>query len=384
MLRKAKNKRLLAAEGVLVGMGLEATAGWEDDEDKPALGGEGWWVLFTRVDPGRKLAYCKLLGEGEGEQRALTYEEVDEVMIDLQGADGMREIQVDEGWLGRSRFTNTIEMHPAILDYWRQEAEAGLEEDAPEGVMERIDRNDRERTKGAKRNRMTQRTLTGIQTSEPGRSLLRMDHEDEGGQAAVRCRLIYGQETRTEECSGGSWELGRGRAVWRPEKGGKIQVELAKILLWKHREAVTWEELSRRIGDDVREALETEERGFRMPAWQLLTQIRKEKGLTRLVGVANVMADVHFASWTGRAGAGACSPQDSLILLEALPTDQQMALVDRLTEGGDWAVVARGDGLEARAKERLDKIGHRQQLLPTEKRDGKPTPIGKYNLTIDT
>ena len=48
--------------------------------------------------------------------------------------------------------------------------------------------------------------------------------------------------------------------------------------------------------------------------------------------------------------------------------------MERLTEGGDWAVVARGDGLEARARERLDEIGHRQQLLPTDKRDGKPTP----------
>ncbi len=100
----------------------------------------------------------------------------------------------------------------------------------------------------------------------------------------------------------------------------------------------------------MREALEMEERGFSMPAWQLLTQIRKEKGLTRLIGVANVMADVHFASWTRGTGEG-CSLQDSLILLEALLIYQQMGLVERLTEGGDWVVVARGDRLEARARD---------------------------------
>ncbi len=101
---------------------------------------------------------------------------------------------------------------------------------------------------------------------------------------------------RVEKEVWGKQELGRGRAVWRQEVGAAIQAELAEVLLWRHRDGLTWEEFSRRMGQEVREAEKAEERGFWMLAWQLLTQVQKAWGLLRLVGAVTLVADVHFQS----------------------------------------------------------------------------------------
>ncbi len=57
-----------------------------------------------------------------------------------------------------------------------------------------------------------------------------------------------------------------------------MQAELAKMLLWKLREWLTWEELVLKMELEAREAEEAEERGLRMQAWTLLShwQVQRE------------------------------------------------------------------------------------------------------------
>ncbi len=61
--QRAKNRRLLAAEEVLIEAGLEAAKEWEEDKCRPPLSGVGWWVRFTRVDRQARRIQCRILGD---------------------------------------------------------------------------------------------------------------------------------------------------------------------------------------------------------------------------------------------------------------------------------------------------------------------------------
>jgi hypothetical protein len=100
--------------------------------------------------------------------------------------------------------------------------------------------------------------------SQQGESMLPGAQEYRQSQREVSCTLTMGQEVERKACRAGHWDLGRGRAVWLPNKGTAVKVELAKAMLWKMRER-----------QDAAAAEEAETRGFCMPAWLLLTQVRK-------------------------------------------------------------------------------------------------------------
>ena len=95
MNQKEKIKKLLAAEGILMETGLEATAEWEEDEECEPLAGEGWWVKITGVDRRARTLSCRILGGGEANQ-VITYEEMDEAMEALQANPGDRGVVVEE------------------------------------------------------------------------------------------------------------------------------------------------------------------------------------------------------------------------------------------------------------------------------------------------
>ena len=185
---------------------------------------------------------------------------------------------------------------------------------------------------------------------------------------AVRCRLVKGQEIERHSGRAGQWELGRGRAVWRPTEGKPVQMERAKVLLWKWRERLGWDALAEGVLQDSASAEEAEGRGFRMPAWQLLSQVRRASGATHLVGAPKAMADVHFSTWTtGYNLTPSTSMEDSVILMDALGPDQQEELVRRLRGGVNWVVLAGLDGLARGVREALEEIVPSQAVLPMEK-----------------
>ncbi len=147
-----------------------------------------------------------------------------------------------------------------------------------------------------------------------------------------------------------------------------MQVERAKVLLWKWRERLGWDELVERVLQDTASAEEAEGRGFRMPAWQLLSQIRRVSGATHLVGAPKVMADVHFSSWTAAYSlTPGTSLEDTVILLAAIGPAQQGELVQRLHRGGRWVVLAGVYGLAPGVQEALEEIVPSQVVLPMER-----------------
>jgi ribonuclease HI len=356
-----RRRALKVAEGTLLERGTEATEGWE--QEQPLLTEHGWWVRFTGMDKQGRRVRCEVLGEGESGRQEVEWGALDRAIEGLGKGPPTRETRLKEKWLGRSRFSSSLEMHPAIQDFWQHDADI----DPPEGVRERLRRHTLERASMAKRRRRNQSTITGIPMSEPGVTMLPGEKQEQGVvEGAVECTLVMGQEIDVERCANGRWELGRGRAVWRPESGPPIRAELAKVRLWRMRERTTWEAMSLRIEKEARSAEQAEDRGHRTPAWQLTAQIRRALGLTQLVGTTTLTADVHFPTWTSGFDASA-SLQDSLILLDALPGPLREGVVDRLREGGDWAVLANITLLDGGVIDALDSRGNRQIVLPMER-----------------
>ena len=195
---REREKLLMATEGILMEQDTQATEGWDEEGDNPPRLGLGWWVRVTRIERKRKRVHCRILGEGEGPgtRKIVGLEDLDEVMEGLETGPRTRRVEIEEGWLGRSGFSSTAEMHPAVMDYWRHDAEG----EPPEGVRQRLERDTTERAKmGRKRRRTEQRTITGTPMSQAGASMLPKEGGGREAQQAVQCRLIYGQETVTED-----------------------------------------------------------------------------------------------------------------------------------------------------------------------------------------
>ena len=287
---------------------------------------------------------------------------IQQAMGELEVTPGLVRRRVTESELGRRGWSGGREMHSAIWDYWQKS-----EKPLPAGILERMRREAEAHGREVKRGRFQQSTLTGIPMGTPGESMIADMSKEPHSVPAVQCTLVKGQEVERQTCRFGHWELGRGRAVLRLTVGDPIQLERAKLLLWKWRERLGWDDLAEQVIQDCASAEEAEERGFRMPAWQLLSQIRRRSGSTHLVGAPKVMADVHFSSWTTAYDITEnTSVEDALILMSALGHAQQEDLVRRLRQGGNWVVVAGVYGLAPGVLEALDEVADSQVVLPME------------------
>jgi hypothetical protein len=81
------------------------------------------------------------------------------------------------------------------------------------------------------------------------------------------------------------------------------------------------------------------------------------------------MADIHFSSWTTAYDlTEATSLVDSEILMSSLGELQQEGIVELLSRGGSWVVVAHVDCLAPGVQEALEDLVLSQVVLPMERR----------------
>jgi ribonuclease HI len=338
--------------------GTDAAMEWEGEEGDV-------WVAFTAVarrDGGYFLNTRRMDGRA-GRWQMMELGVIQLAMDELEVTEKLVGRRISETELGVAGRRGGTEMHWAIRDFWRTSGRA-----RPDGIRERMRKEEDEHGKEFKRGRVRQSTLTGTPMSAPGESMVPGEGGEVITEAAVRCTLVKGQEIERHAGRAGQWELGRGRAVWRPREGEPIQVEMAKVLVWKWRERLDWDGLALQVARDSGSAEEAEQRGFRMPAWQLLSQIRRQSGATHLVGAPKAMADIHFSTWTAAYDlSGATSLEDSVILLSAITPDLQMEVVGRLQRGGSWVVIAGVYGLAPGIQETMEELVTSQVVLPMER-----------------
>ena len=355
---RTQTLQLVRAGCLLLGAGTEAAREWGDVENKDV-----WVTYLTSMKRGgRQMLVAQRLDKGGEERKVTSLEGAREAMGSLGDTAPTREVRVREEMLGRAGWSTALEMHSAVHHFWMSTGQQ-----RPEGVARRMDCN---RTgdggiPGAKRVKRQQGTITGTPMGVPGRSMLQGEQDTMQAQEAVRCRTEHGQGMEVQVCEAGRWELGRGKAIWRPHTGAAVSLELAKVMTWKMRARLSWGEMALEVQTDVIATEEAEGRGFRMPAWQLLTQVRQATGSTRLMGPTKAMADIHFASWTpGYEVTGGTSLTDTLVILDSMEEGQQWDLAARLRDGENWAVVASVDCLAPGILEELEERWPSQVILP--------------------
>lgn len=185
----------------------------------------------------------------------------------------------------------------------------------------------------------------------------------------VECRVWAHTCVQTVwESAEGRWELGKGKALWRPAVGSPASVELAKAAVWRTKYDLSWEAFIPVLLNDSSASTAMEERGFRMPAWQILDQLRSRHNLTAIVGPPRVMTDLRFQEWIPAGEWTADNDLDgAIVILDAFEPAVQAKICESLPPQGKWIVVANPVLIEDGIQELLSVLGDRCSLLPPRK-----------------
>eukprot|EP00961_Rhodomonas_salina_P268577 3629645-Rhodomonas_salina.3 len=164
---------------------------------------------------------------------------------------------------------------------------------------------------------------------------------------AVECMLDYGPtkpETYMMGTEGEKVHIWKGGV--RGRKGDTVlwQMEQAKALQWRYREQMTWQELSDRAKAQSTAATEAKERGFRtqMWAWDILDRVQTLGKFTAVVGPTALETCPTFEKWCPWGNTNPLQQEDiTLVLLDAVPQEWQVHVMEETTHTKAWAVVSR-------------------------------------------
>mmetsp|Transcript_69333 Transcript_69333/g.144581 ORF Transcript_69333/g.144581 Transcript_69333/m.144581 type:complete len:1175 (+) Transcript_69333:2-3526(+) len=382
---KQLQKRLLSQRGVFLPCRSAYGAKFPStSEGVPCRQGRGWWFRFTGwQSSGEADLFFRMSGyflepgrlSGQVFWDELTGKEVYDVLEKLRELPHEMQAEISEEAMGNHMNMAVAAMHPQVYSFWERT------ESPPDHVRERQQRHrdHLQQQRIVKPRKMVQQLIgaapisAAVEVERPQARRVRY-------QAPVLCRIWGGGQTNRTQLSNGTLELGRGRAVWRPKEGVNIQVEYAKLVHWKERCGLSWEQMIPLVVSDVSRAehLETE-CNFLMPAWQLLSQIRDLDDYDQLVGPPAVMADPRFRRWIpADQWTSEVSSNLSVIVLDAFESDQQIQVLHTLSKGGQWAVLANRKNLTEEVNNKLDELAPAYEVLPSpEAEDGKTKQLPK-------
>eukprot|EP00961_Rhodomonas_salina_P041158 554015-Rhodomonas_salina.1 len=147
--------------------------------------------------------------------------------------------------------------------------------------------------------------------------------------------------------------------------------ELAKIRQWMARTQASWEELyiATSVYSDL--AGEAENAGYLTWAWDTMDSLRWAGRFSLLVGPTPLEACPTFnrwLHWSEHPGdRGYCPQERALILLDAVPREHQLTVLEAAATGDAWAVIGQSALISPEASDWLASHSIMPCSLPTEK-----------------
>eukprot|EP00961_Rhodomonas_salina_P115313 1552076-Rhodomonas_salina.1 len=194
---------------------------------------------------------------------------------------------------------------------------------------------------------LSQPSVAPLQAGLREASWLRKEVRASPATEAVACILDCGPAepvTYTMGTEGEKVHIWKGGV--RKKKGNTVlwQMEQDKALQWRYREQMTWQELSDRAKAQSKAATEAEERGFQMWAWDILDRVRTLGKFTAIIGPTSLETCPTFEKWCpwGELNANLLQQEDiTLVLLDAVPQEWQVHVMEEASHTTAWAVVSR-------------------------------------------